>query len=68
MIYIYLELGILFKNSIMAAIYKMFGLHHFQALKNDRSVSWHNFFCFLYIFKFCIYTRPRGKQNKKKGG
>ena len=36
------------------AIYKMFGLRHFQALKNDRSVGWDNFFHFFYIFNFFI--------------
>ena len=39
----------------MAAIYKMFGLRHFQALKNDRSVSRHNFLIFLFIFSIFLY-------------
>ena len=47
-----------------AAIYKMFGLRHFQALKNDRSVSQHNFSYFFYIFNFFIPGR-HGRYNKR---
>ena len=39
-----------------AAIYKMFGSHHVhQALKNNRSVGWHNFFYFFFIFSIFLY-------------
>ena len=45
-----------------AAIYKMFGLCHFQALENNWSIGQHNFFIF-FIFSI-FYTRPRG-HNKR---
>ena len=38
----------------MAVICKMFGSHHFQALKSNWSVSQHNFFLFFYIFNIFI--------------
>ena len=51
-------------NVILAkvAIYKM---HHFQALKNNWSVGWHNFFHFFYIFNIFI-TSPAKNQKKPK--
>ena len=41
----------------------MFRSRHFQALKNDRSIGWHNFFHFFLYFQF-FYTRP-GRYNKR---
>ena len=51
---------------IKAAIYKMLGSHHFQALKNNQSVGWYNFFHFFYIFNFCI-PGPGENKTKRKG-
>ena len=39
------------------SIYKMFGSHHFQALKNDRQVGQHNFFHSFYVFNIFIPGR-----------
>ena len=48
-----------------AAIYKMFGSCHFQALKNDRSVGWHVFH-FFYIFNFLYQPSPVENKTRRK--
>ena len=45
----------------------MFGSHHFQALKNDRSVGRHFFFFFFHFFHILNFSTPsRGEPKTRK--
>ena len=50
----------------LVAICKMFGLCHSESLKNDQSVSQHNFFQFFYIFNFCTPDPGENKTKRKE--
>ena len=44
----------------------MFGSSHFQALKNNLLVSWHNFFHFFNIFNIFVPSPAENKKKKQK--
>ena len=56
---------IVLSSAIMAAICKMFGLHHFEALINDWSVGRHNFFHFFMFSIFVHQTQGKTKQKER---
>ena len=49
-------------------IYKMFGLHHFQALKNNWSVGQHIFFFTFFISLLFLYQAQWEEKQKEVSG